>query len=245
MKRFIAALLAILLCLCRLTPALAGNDYDGLIERDILKRGAKGIGVTELQNALIKMGYMDGPSDGFYGPGTEDALAAFQRRNGFSGLPGYAGVATLFTQAVLFGDRSLSADAGAAIVSSAGGQYSLKNRGARTLGQLSSQLTFYNEDLHTVEALCLIYWLTDSRNRVVSINSKDYYTLLLYDINVPPGGVIDINAAPPATEKELARSCSLRFIVAEIAYSNGSVYVDYNAALAPYESDFFEAARWS
>lgn len=245
MKRFVSIVLTLLMCLLTAMPALAGNDYGGLSERPILRRGASGAEVTELQKALISKGYMDGPADGFYGPGTEDAVAAFQRRNGFSGLPGYAGVATLFTQAVLYGDRAMSAGSMGAISGSAGGQYSLRSGEVRTLGKLSNSLTFYNEDIHTVEALCFIYWLSDSRGRVVSIDSQDYCTFLLSDLNVAPGAAVGINAVLPATEKELNRACSLRFIVAEIAYTNGSVYVDYNAALAPYESDFFEAAKWS
>lgn len=45
--------------------------------------------VTEIQNALIKAGYMDGPASGLYDDATIDAMKEFQARNGLSqtGLP--------------------------------------------------------------------------------------------------------------------------------------------------------------
>lgn len=45
--------------------------------------------VTELQNALIKAGYMDGPASGLYDDATIDAMKQFQAKNGLSqtGLP--------------------------------------------------------------------------------------------------------------------------------------------------------------
>ena len=244
MKRLFVALLVLALSLAPLT-AFAGNDYANLTEQPILRRGMRGDAVTRFQNALIRLGYMSGPADGFFGPETEDAVAAFQRRNGFAGQSGYAGVGTLFTQAVLYGDRNIPASVAGGIAGSAGGQYSLKKGNVRTLGQFSAGLTFTNEDIHAVEALCFVYWLCDAQGRVVNIGSQDYYVYLLQGTSIAPGEAISFSAILPATEKELARATSLRFIVAEIAYTNGSVYVDYNAALAPYESDYYVAASWS
>lgn len=45
--------------------------------------------VTEIQTALIKAGYMDGPASGLYDDATIDAMKEFQARNGLSqtGLP--------------------------------------------------------------------------------------------------------------------------------------------------------------
>lgn len=45
--------------------------------------------ITEIQNALIKAGYMDGPASGLYDDATIDAMKEFQARNGMSqtGLP--------------------------------------------------------------------------------------------------------------------------------------------------------------
>ena len=48
--------------------------------------------VTEIQNALIKAGYMDGPASGQYDDATISAMKQFQADNGFSqtGLPSAA-----------------------------------------------------------------------------------------------------------------------------------------------------------
>jgi N-acetylmuramoyl-L-alanine amidase len=45
--------------------------------------------VTEIQNALIKSGYLDGPASGLYDDSTIDAMKQFQAKNGLSqtGLP--------------------------------------------------------------------------------------------------------------------------------------------------------------
>jgi len=45
--------------------------------------------VTEIQNALIKGGYMDGPASGLYDDATIEAMKEFQAKNGMSqtGLP--------------------------------------------------------------------------------------------------------------------------------------------------------------
>ncbi len=45
--------------------------------------------VTQIQNALIKAGYMDGPASGLYDDITIDAMKQFQAKNGMSqtGLP--------------------------------------------------------------------------------------------------------------------------------------------------------------
>ena len=48
--------------------------------------------VTQLQNALIKAGYMDGPASGLYDDATIEAMKGFQAKNGMSqtGLPSAA-----------------------------------------------------------------------------------------------------------------------------------------------------------
>jgi peptidoglycan hydrolase-like protein with peptidoglycan-binding domain len=45
--------------------------------------------VTEIQNALIKAGFMDGPASGLYDDNTIDAVKQYQAQNGMSqtGLP--------------------------------------------------------------------------------------------------------------------------------------------------------------
>ena len=44
-----------------------------------LKPGAKGAEVKTLQRALASLGYSPGPVDGQYGPGTQKAVASFQK----------------------------------------------------------------------------------------------------------------------------------------------------------------------
>lgn len=58
----------------------------------VASRPAPGISterVTQIQNALIKSGYMDGPASGLYDDATIEAMKQFQAKNGLSqtGLP--------------------------------------------------------------------------------------------------------------------------------------------------------------
>lgn len=48
----------------------------------VLKPGMSGSDVMEVQALLAKMGYSPGPADGSFGPRTQSAAAAFQRRSG-------------------------------------------------------------------------------------------------------------------------------------------------------------------
>jgi Putative peptidoglycan binding domain len=49
-----------------------------------LKPGDKGVQVKALQRALASLGYESGKIDGQYGPGTQKALAAFQKAHGLT-----------------------------------------------------------------------------------------------------------------------------------------------------------------
>jgi len=67
------------------------SDYQPVISSGS-SRPAPGIPperITELQNALIKAGYMDGPATGMYDDDTINAMKEFQAKNGMSqtGLP--------------------------------------------------------------------------------------------------------------------------------------------------------------
>ena len=245
MKRVVSLLLALALCLLAPLSALADHDYAALDDCEILRRGNKGQGVQRIQKALIDLGYLSGTADGMFGEETAEALGAFQMKNGFGGVPGYFGVATLFTQAVLFGDRRVPADSPNGTGNVGEGPYGLRGVSVRTLGDMSSTFKFTNESEHPVEAICVIYWMADANNRVVSINGQSYVTNVIRGLNLTTDGTISIVTKLPATEKEINRASSLRFIIAEIAYTNGAVYVDYNAALAPYENDYFLAAKWN
>jgi hypothetical protein len=73
---------AVLLTLCRVkdtdeTPAEA--IFRPYI---VLKQGAKGEVVRQLQQALIDGGFLTGEADGVFGPATKKAVKAFQKANG-------------------------------------------------------------------------------------------------------------------------------------------------------------------
>ena len=63
-----------------------------------LRRGDSGEAVAQLQEALIKLGYLAGTADGNYGSKTMEAVKAFQRNNGLTA----DGVAGEETQKVLY-----------------------------------------------------------------------------------------------------------------------------------------------
>lgn len=69
------------------TPAPTATPF-------ILKLGSKGPDVTKLQKRLKELGYYKGSADGDFGPGTDTALKAFQKRNGLT-ADGIAGKATV------------------------------------------------------------------------------------------------------------------------------------------------------
>jgi len=48
----------------------------------VLRMGARGQEVTDLQSRLYTLGYYTGEIDGQFGAGTRDAVIAFQKRNG-------------------------------------------------------------------------------------------------------------------------------------------------------------------
>ena len=71
----------------------------------MLKDGSTGEEVTNLQNRLIELGYLEaGNNTGKFGPMTEEAVKAFQTKNGLQ-ADGMAGSAT---QALLFSDAAVA-----------------------------------------------------------------------------------------------------------------------------------------
>ncbi len=60
----------------------------------LLKKGSRGESVLNLQNKLIRLGYLTGPADGIYGNDTVAAVRAFQRDCGLT-ADGDAGASTL------------------------------------------------------------------------------------------------------------------------------------------------------
>ena len=72
-----------------------GNAYLEAVGDDgLLMRGERGVEITELQKQLIATGDYTGRIDGRFGPGTEAAVMAFQKREGLV-TDGIAGPVTL------------------------------------------------------------------------------------------------------------------------------------------------------
>jgi len=97
MKRRICCILVITLLVTLLIPQLA-------YAASILKKGSRGSQVIDLQNRLIKLGYLSGKADGIYGPLTEQAVKKFQKDHGLI-VDGIAGPKTLSS---LYGDQAKS-----------------------------------------------------------------------------------------------------------------------------------------
>jgi N-acetylmuramoyl-L-alanine amidase len=61
------------------TPKKPQSAYKYPLPSGILKRGSRGTGVKQLQNALNAVNFKCGNADGIYGPKTEDAVRRFQK----------------------------------------------------------------------------------------------------------------------------------------------------------------------
>ncbi len=96
LKRLISALLILTLILACTPASLA----------ETLRKGSRGSEVTKLQEALKELGLYTGKADGVYGRATEQAVKAFQRKNGLK-ADGVAGPKTLKK---LFGNGGATPD---------------------------------------------------------------------------------------------------------------------------------------
>ena len=65
-----------------------------------LRNGSQGERVQELQQRLLDLGYYSGEVDGQFGPGTREAVTAFQTKNGLAadGLAGEETLALLYSE---------------------------------------------------------------------------------------------------------------------------------------------------
>lgn len=81
----------------------------------LLKRGSSGSDVRTLQAALKQLGFDPGGVDGIFGPGTEDAVKAFQKSKGLTpdGIVGPNTMAALQTNAAVAGADVSGATTGA------------------------------------------------------------------------------------------------------------------------------------
>jgi hypothetical protein len=90
----------------------------------VLRFGARGDDVKQLQTALHALGLLAGPIDGVFGRGTERAVATFQRQHGLTP----DGVAGPRTRAALTGPRTAAmADAAKALVEKRGENYGVSD----------------------------------------------------------------------------------------------------------------------
>ena len=80
-----------------------------------LKNGSTGQAVSQLQEALIQLGYMSGKPDGKFGNGTEAAVKSFQKTNGLTA----DGIAGETTQKLLYSGKAKAATAKATTVPTA------------------------------------------------------------------------------------------------------------------------------
>ena len=90
-----------------LPPVPGSVRAAGYVEQDTpepaLGTGSRGDKVTKLQERLKALGYYDGEIDGQFGQGTQEAVIAFQMKNGLD-ADGYAGEKT---QALLYSDEAV------------------------------------------------------------------------------------------------------------------------------------------
>lgn len=247
MKRIIALLVAFTLMFCLSASAFAsGYNYDAMSGSDVLRNGNVGSNVTKLQKALIDWGYLPaGSADGAFGDKTEAAVKEFQRKNGFAGEIGSAGVATMFTQAALFSNDIYGANSPHRLVNEATGEYAIYDSSLKYSTSLDATFTFVNKDpKKSVEAICVYSWLADSNNNLIKINGYSYWMHWYYDWSLGPGQSKVISFSLDPSSKELNNACSLRFIVGEIAYKSGEVYTTFNASKDPYRSGNYIAGEW-
>ncbi len=247
MKRIISILLALTMMFSMTASALAtGFDYSALKGTYVLKNGDSGSRVKRLQQALIDWGYLPkGSADGAYGDRTEAAVKEFQRKNGFAGEVGYAGVATMFTQAALFGYDAYGANSSYRLSNNATGDYTIYSCNLKYSTFLDASFNFVNEDSNkTVEAICVYWWMADKNNNLVKIDGYNYWMSWRYGWSLGPGQSKVVTSSIDPKSSELNKACSLRFIIGEIAYTTGEVCVLFNASKEPYRNANYICGTW-
>ena len=79
------------------------NDFPAVTAEPALHNGSQGEKVWKLQERLQALGYYMDAVDGQYGPGTRDAVIAFQKKNGLDA----DGLAGEETQKLLFSEEAV------------------------------------------------------------------------------------------------------------------------------------------
>jgi hypothetical protein len=67
-----------------LETGFEAQEYEGAGSQPTLRRGSKGLAVTDLQRRLKSLGIDPGPPNGNFGPQTEAAVRAFQQSRGIA-----------------------------------------------------------------------------------------------------------------------------------------------------------------
>ena len=245
MKKIVSFLLVFVLFLTPVSTAYATFDFDAISGNTILRNGYSGSSVKKLQKALIKLGYLPkGSADGAYGSKTEKAVKAFQRKNGFAGEIGYAGTATMFTQAALYSSGAIPKNSSRSIENDVSGEYGIRNSKLRYTTTLDGSFEFVNYEKRHVKAICIYSWLEDSKERVVTMDGSDFWIWWWYNCDIPQNGTKEITCSLDATSKELGKAKTLRFIVGEIVYDNDSTFVTFNASEPPYHAARYTLGSW-
>ena len=244
MKRKVALLLVLVLCLLPVTTAFAsGHSFSSLKgSQPILSRGSKGSEVRRLQQRLKDLGYLSGRVDGSYGSGTESAVRDFQRKNGITAN----GVATLFTQAALYGTDAIASWNNQGRSAYATGNYGIQNGGIQSWGGTSMDIAFdfVNRDSRTVEAICIYYWLDNGNGRLVRISGYEYWQQWYYGCNIGSNDRKHVTLTLNPKKSEANKAHELKCVVGEIAYSDGTIVITMGNPAKPYNNRCYILDGW-
>ena len=134
----IFAINSIIITAVQLVPDASAASY---------KRGSTGDTVSAIQQRLSDWGYYDGSVDGVYGSRTEEAVKAFQEKNGLT-ADGVAGPATLAAIGLPSGSGGSSSSSGSNDVNLLARLISAEARGEPYVGQVAVGAVVLNRMEH-------------------------------------------------------------------------------------------------
>lgn len=233
MKRIFACFFAIVMFVCM--PVSARADAGGyLMEYGSAsftnRRGDSGSDVRKIQQRLYNLGYLSGGVDGVYGAKTQAAVAAFQSKNGIHGSGGYSGTATRFTQALLFGAGAIPAGSSTKRGVKYYGMHSVYGFSTRSKNgkTITMSLQVQNDTFSTIDGIRLLYWFEDYYGNIVTNQGYNCWDSYRYGLNIgyQERASFSIDITPYSSER--SRIAYLRCIVAEISYTTGEVYINFD-----------------
>ena len=211
-----------------------------------IKINQRGDEVKAIQERLIALGYLDDKADGAFGSKTKAAIESFQRNNGIHGNSSAYGVATAMTQAVLFSENAVPSYEPPRMSSSSwtadGEVYSVYNAKLEKVdGKTTLNFLLSNDNpSSTIVALVVREWWVNSKGTIQK--SPDGYTTWQthwYNMDIEPNTKHAISDSYVDGNKP-ANATQLRWVVTEIVYANGEVYMDYEASKNPdYEIPYY------